>query len=150
MKLVRLLGASMGAALVIFAQTYAAPALADSSYTPGSVWSFSNIHVEPGQFENYMDYLAGNYKKQNEFLKKEGVVLSYHVLQVNAPRSGEPDLVLAIEYKDYASNAERLAIQKKMEAMMAMDAHKMDSASGERKVMRKLGGNMELQELKLK
>ena len=121
-----------------------------SSYTPGTVWTFSSIQIEPGQFENYMDYLATTWKKSNEFGKKEGNVVSYHVFQVNNPRHGEPDLILAIESKDYLTNAEQLAIQKKYEAFMAMDQRKMDTAAGERKVMRKLVGNMELQELKLK
>ena len=121
-----------------------------SSYTPGTVWNFSNIQIEPGQFENYMDFLATTWKKSNEFGKKEGNVVSYHVFQVNNPRNGEPDLILAIESKDYLTNAEQLALQKKFEAFMAMDQRKMDTAGGERKVMRKLVGNMELQELNLK
>jgi len=121
-----------------------------SSYTPGTVWTFSNIQIEPGQFENYMDFLATTWKKSNEFGKKEGNVVSYHVFQVNNPRNGEPDLILAIESKDYLTNAEQLALQKKYEAFLAMDQRKMNAASGERKVMRKLLGNMELQELKLK
>ncbi len=121
-----------------------------SSYTPGTVWNFSNIQIEPGQFENYMDFLATTWKKSNEFGKKEGNVVSYHVFQVNNPRNGEPDLILAIESKDYLTNAEQLALQKKYEAFMAMDQRKMQTAGGERKVMRKLVGNMELQELNLK
>jgi hypothetical protein len=121
-----------------------------SSYTPGTVWNFSNIQIEPGQFENYMDFLATTWKKSNEFGKKEGNVVSYHVFQVNNPRNGEPDLILAIESKDYLTNAEQLALQKKFEAFMAMDQRKMQTAGGERKVMRKLVGSMELQELNLK
>jgi len=121
-----------------------------SSYTPGTVWNFSNIQIEPGQFENYMDFLATTWKKSNEFGKKEGNVVSYHVFQVNNPRNGEPDLILAIESKDYLTNAEQLALQKKFEAYMAMDQRKMQTAGGERKVMRKLVGSMEVQELNLK
>jgi hypothetical protein len=41
-------------------------------------------------------------------------------------------------------------MQKKIEAMLASDTHKMDSAAGERKQLRKVLGSMELQELKLK
>ncbi len=123
---------------------------ADSSYTYGTVWEISQIQVEPGQFENYMDWLATNWKKNQEFGKAQGMVVSYHVLAVNDTRSGEPDLLLAIEYKDYYPVAERLAFQKKLEAMMATDTRKMETSSGERKVMRKVLGGMELQELKLK
>jgi hypothetical protein len=122
----------------------------DSSYKPGTVWNFSRIKVEPGQFENYLDFLAKTWKKSNEFGKKEGYIVSYHVFAVNNPREGEPDLILAIESKDYLTTAQQLDVQKKYEAFMAMDAHKQDAASGERKVMRKLAGSMELQELMLK
>lgn len=122
----------------------------ESSYKPATVWNFSHVKIEPGQFENYMDFLSKTWKKSNEFGKKEGNVVSYHVFAVNNPREGEPDLILAIETKDYLTTAQQLELQKKYETFMAMDQHKMDSASGERKVMRKLAGSMELQELVLK
>ena len=122
----------------------------DSSYKPGTVWTFSHIKIEPGQFENYLDFLSKTWKKGNEWGKKEGNVVSYHVFSVNNPREGEPDLILAIESRDYLSNAQQLELQKKFEAFMAADARKMDTASGERKVMRKLAGSMEVQELVLK
>ncbi|MBV9843124.1 MAG: hypothetical protein JOY99_16590 [Sphingomonadaceae bacterium] len=139
------------AALTAGLSLAAAPVLAQaSSYLPGSVWQVSDIKTEPGQFENYIDYLGGNWRKELEYQKKLGYVLSYHVFAVNSPRRDEPDLILAVEYKDYVPNAEQLAIQKKIEAMMQEDAHKSDSASGERKSMRTTLGSMELQELKLK
>lgn len=148
MKLEGYLGAAVLAAAMSIAP---APAAAqDSSYTPGTVWQFTNIQVEPGQFEKYVDYLGGNWRKVNEFSKKEGAVVSYHVFTVNNARKDEPDLILAVEYKDYYSNAQQLALQKKIEAMLATDVHKMDAASGERKVMRKVIGGMQLQELQLK
>lgn len=142
--------AALAAVLALTALASAPAAAQDSNYTPGTVWQLSNIEVEPGQFEKYMDYLSGNWRKINELGKKEGMVVSYHILSVNSPRKDEPDLILAIEYKDYYSNAQRTAFQKKVEAMLASDAHKLDTAAGERKVLRKIVGNMELQELMLK
>ena len=128
-----------------------APALAQSSsYTPGTVWQVSSIKVEPGQFENYMDWLSGNWRKQMEFGKQQGYIVSYHIFAVNSARAGEPDLMLAIEYKDYIPVAQQMDMQKKFEAMMAMDTHKMETASGERHKMRTEMGSVELQELKLK
>ncbi len=147
MKIVHALKMSSAAALLALG---AAASAQDSSYTPGSVWTFSNIKVEPGQFENYMDYLAKTWKKLNDHSVKEGWIVSYHVFQVNNARAGEPDLILAIETRDYLTNAQQLDIQKKFEAFAAEDAHKLDSGMGERKGMRKLDGSMELQELKLK
>jgi hypothetical protein len=149
MKLEGYLGAAMLAATALSITPVTAVAQ-ESSYTPGTVWQFSNIQVEPGQFEKYVDYLAGNWRKINELGKKEGMVVSYHVFTVNDARKEEPDLILAVEYKDYYTNAQQMALQKKVEAMLASDAHKLDAASGERKVMRKLLGNMQLQELQFK
>ncbi len=138
--------AALAAALFL-----AAPACAqDLNWKPGSVWNFSYIQVEPAQMQRYIDYLSGDWKKIQELGKKEGYVVSYHVLQVNNARAGEPDLILAIESKDYYSNAEQLAQQKKLEALLAADQRKMEAQSNDRKVLRKLVGGMELQELVLK
>jgi hypothetical protein len=146
-KIARTLKLSAAAALLVFG---AAAHAQSSSYTPGTVWTFTNIQIEPGQFENYMDFLAKEYKKLNDFSVKQGYIVSYHVFQVNNARAGEPDLILAIESKDYLTNAQQLEIQKKTEEFMSKDTRKMTSESGERKVMRKFVGGMELQELKLK
>ena len=139
----------VGAAMI--AATLATPAMAqESSYKPGTVWEASRIDVLPGQFENYMDYLATTWKKNQEMAKAEGIVLDYHVLATNNARAGEPDLVLIVEYKDYYSTAQQEAFQKKVNAAMAMDNRKQASSSGERGKMRELMGSIEYQELVLK
>jgi hypothetical protein len=139
----------VGAAL--FAATLATPAMAqESSYKPGTIWNASRIDVLPGQFENYMDYLATTWKKNQELAKAEGIVLDYHVLSVNNARQGEPDLVLIIEYKDYQTTAQQEAFSKKLNAMMALDDRKQDMAAGKREAMRELMGSTEYQELILK
>ena len=139
----------VGAAMI--AATLATPTLAqESSYKPGSVWEASRIDVLPGQFENYMDYLATTWKKNQEMAKAEGIVLDYHVLATNNARAGEPDLILIIEYKDYRTTAQQEAFSKKLNAMMALDDRKQDMAAGKREAMRELMGSTEYQELILK
>ena len=142
----RVLAAFAAAALLSSPAAFAQ----ESSYTYGTVWEISYIQTEPGQFEKYLDWLSGDWRKIQELQKKEGVLVSYHVLAVNNPRNGEPDLLLAVEYKDYLPTAQRVEMQKKIEGMLRSDAHKEDAGSGERKSLRKLAGGMELQELKLK
>ena len=139
----------VGAAMI--AATLAAPVMAqESNYKPGTVWEASRIDVLPGQFENYMDYLATTWKKNQELAKAEGIVLDYHVLAVNNPRQGEPDLVLIVEYKDYQTTAQQEAFRKKVNAVMAMDDRKQATANGERGKMRDLMGSTEYQEMILK
>lgn len=141
---------TLAVAIFAFATTLVPAQAQELSFTPGTVWNFSSIQVEPGQMQRYLDYLARDWKKLNEFGKKEGYVVSYHVLSVNSGRAGEPDLILAVEYKDYYSNAQQLTQQKKLEAFLASDSRTMESQSGERKSMRRILGSMELQELNFK
>ncbi len=148
MKMMKSILASASLAVAL---AMAAPAMGqDSSYKPGTVWEAGRINVLPGQFENYMDYLAANWKKINEIGKAEGVVVSYHVLSTNNARHGEPNLILLIEYKDYQTTAQQEAMSKKVNAILAQDDRKADTASGDRSKMRELMGSVQYQELVLK
>ena len=122
----------------------------DSSYKPGTVWEASRIDVLPGQFENYMDYLATTWKKVQDFGKAEGVLVDYHVLATNNPRAGEPDLILILEYKDYQTTAQQEAFNNKVNAMLKQDDRAAATASGARTKMRESLGSIEYQELILK
>ena len=127
------------------------PALAqDSSYTPGNYTDVSGIDVLDGQFENYMDYLAGPWKAQQEFAKSKGYITSYQVLANPYARAGEPDLFLVTVYPKVYDAAEQLRQQKEFEAFMKSDARKLDTAYGARSTMRKSMGKHQLHELKLK
>lgn len=127
------------------------PSLAQRSTSePGDYTSVSMIKILPGQFENYMDFLSDQWKKQNEFARKKGYITSYHVLSAVDPRADEPDLFLVIEFKDWPTNAESKRRQDEFVAMMKMDEHQMDSASAARSPMRKQMGSMTLQEVILK
>ena len=148
MKTVKTLFA--GAALMVAASLATSAAAQESSYTPGTVWEASRIDVMPGQFENYMDYLATTWKKIQEMGKKEGVVVSYRVLAVNNPRAGEPDLILLIEYKDYMTTAQQEAMRKKVQAALALDNRTAAAGNAERMKMRESLGSTEYQELVLK
>jgi hypothetical protein len=139
-----------GAALVL-AVTMAGPVAAqESSYKPGTVWQVSEIKVLPGQFENYMDYLATTWKKVQEAGKADGMVVSYHVLSLDNSRQNEPDLVLVIEYKDYLTTAQQEAMQKKVNALLAQDNRMAATASAGRAKMREPMGSQAYQELILK
>lgn len=51
-----------GAAILIAAAQVAPVMAQESSYKPGTVWNAGRIDVLPGQFENYMDWLATSWK----------------------------------------------------------------------------------------
>ncbi len=141
----------LAGAAILVAAAQVTPAIAqESSYKPGTVWEAGRIDVLPGQFENYMDWLATSWKKIQELGKAEGVVVEYHVLATNNPRAGEPDLILIVEYKDYLTTAQQEAMRKKVNALLAQDNRQASTASGERGKMREQLGSTEYQELILK
>jgi hypothetical protein len=139
-----------GAALMVAAAMTVPAAAQEIPTKNGSVWVASRIDTLPGQMPAYLDYLATEWKKQNEFLKAEGVLLSYRVLRTNHARNGEPDLILLLEYKDNYSIAQQEAMTKKLEAAMRRDARQGAAGNLEREKIRALMGSTEYQELILK
>lgn len=136
-----------GAALAA-ATALAIPAAAqESSYKPGTVWEVGRIDVLPGQFENYMDWLSGQWKRVNDLAKAEGIVVDYHVLASTHPRDGEPDVILVIEYKDYLTTAQQEAFNDKVNAMLSQTDRSAGAASAERGKMRESMGSVQYQEL---
>ncbi|HEV2569761.1 hypothetical protein [Sphingomonas sp.] len=142
----RFIVAGLAAALA-----YASPGLAQSSsYTPGSYWTVSSIDILPGQAENYADFLAGQWKRSQEFAKSKGYIEDYFVLaNVNGP-DGEPDLYLVTRFKEMTTRAEDQRRTTEYEAFMKSDPHKLEAESGARATMRTQKGSMLLQELMLK
>jgi len=72
-------------------------------YRNGSVWSIAFIRIKPGMDTAYMNYLSGQWKAEQEAQKKEGLILSYRVLEVEGHTPGEFNLMLMTEYKDLAT-----------------------------------------------
>src|SRR5262245_51805606 len=72
-------------------------------YRNGSVWNIAFIRIKPGMDTAYLNYVAGQWKAEQEAQKKDGNILSYKVLSVEAHTPGEWNLMLMTEYKDLAS-----------------------------------------------
>lgn len=137
--------------LLAASSAFAAPVRAqESSYAPGAYWEVSMVDVEDGQEENYIDFLADQWKKSQEFAKSKGYIRDYHVLANSNARKGEPDLYLIVEFDQMYDTKEQLRQQKEFEAFMKRDARQLTRESGERVTMRKLSGSMLLRELELR
>ena len=72
-------------------------------YRNGSVWNVAFIRIKPGMDTAYMNYLASDWKKNQEAQKKEGLILSYKILTTEAHGSGDFNIMLLTEYKDLAT-----------------------------------------------
>ncbi len=72
-------------------------------YRNGSVWNIAFIRMKPGMGTAYMNYLATDWKKNQEAMKREGIILSYKILETEAHGTGDWNLLLLTEYKDLAT-----------------------------------------------
>src|ERR1700739_61619 len=60
----------------------------------GPVWTITFVHTKPGLGLNYMNYLATEWKKSQEALKKAGLILDYKVIGAEAHSPNDWDLML--------------------------------------------------------
>lgn len=132
------------------ALSFSAPVAAqESSYDYGNYWNVTTIHIEDGQFENYMDHLASQWRTSLEFARSNGWIESYHVLVNSFAREDEPDLVLISIFDEWASNEEQDRRQAAFVEYMNRSVRQMDTEYGERQTMRRIGSEALYQELTL-
>ena len=65
----------------------------------GSVWSIGFIQMKPGMDTAYLNYVAGDWKREQEALKKDGQILSYKVLTTEAHGASRSSKIAASKNK---------------------------------------------------
>ena len=97
----RIVLVSLAALLVIVSASVFAQV--NRPYHNGTVWNIAFIRIKPGMDTAYLNYLAGQWKAEQEAQKKDGNILSYKVLSVEGHSPGEFNLMLMTEYKNLAT-----------------------------------------------
>lgn len=122
----------------------------DWPMTQGDFWEVTGVHLKDGGALSYAQFLAKDWKADQEFAKSKGWIKDYMIMANAYPRKGEPDLYLVVRTERLPTGAEGekrndeyLAWRKKTEAQMQKE-------SGNRLEFRDIGSSMLLQELKFK
>ena len=136
--------AALGAATLVIAVPAAAQEI---PIVPGDYWEVTEVDVQDGQFGAYADYLASQWRRNQEFAKSKGWIKDYHVFGTVNARAGEPDLYLVAVYERQPTAKEQIEREKEQNAFMKLDTRQQDTAFGGRATMRKIGGSMLMQEL---
>lgn len=100
MKLRTLFGSLVLVVLIVGISVFAQ---VNRPFHNGSVWNIAFIRMKPGMETAYLNYLAGQWKANQEASKKEGIILSYKVLTVEGHTPGEWNVMLMTEYKNLAA-----------------------------------------------
>lgn len=120
------------------------------SFENGPVWDVAQIKTKDGHFDDYMKWLATEWKSQEEALKKAGVITDYKVYLVSNPRNDEPDILLAQQYKNMAAFDTPMAQQYAMQAKIAGSITKANQQQAARGSIRTIMGDVMMREAVLK
>jgi len=113
----------------------------------GDYWDVAAITVDDGHFPDYVDFLAGEWRKRNDFSKSKGWIKDYKIFSNVNARDGEPDLYLVTVFDHMTTPAEDIQREKEMNAFMASTTRQGAAGSAHRATYRKLRGDMLLQEM---
>lgn len=95
----------------------------------GPVWTITFVRTKPGFGLKYLEYLATEWKKEQDALKKAGLILDYKVIGAESHGPNDWDLMLMIQFKDLATLEANV---DKMEAvsMQALDLNDQKMIQG--------------------
>jgi hypothetical protein len=83
-------------------------------YHEGPVWTIAYIRAKAGFEDRYLRYLAGEWKNEQEAMKKAGYTLDYKVIVTEPHASQDFNIILMTQFKDLATLE---ANSDKMEAL---------------------------------
>lgn len=88
---------------VALAQAASSPTPPARPFHDGPVWTLTFVHTKPGLSLKYMEFLASEWKKEQDALKKAGLILDYKVIGTEAHNPNDWDVMLMTEFKDLAT-----------------------------------------------
>ena len=74
-------------------------------YTDGPVTEVDYIHVQYGNFVEYMAWVTSTWVPTMEAAKKAGLIIDYKVFRASPKSPDQPDVYLEITYKNMAAYA---------------------------------------------
>lgn len=114
------------------------------------VWDCQQIRTKDGHFDDYMKWLATDWKQQQEALLKAGYIIGYKVYNMVDNRAGEPDIMLCTEFKNMAAFDTPVAQMWAAQAKLSGSVAKSDQEQAARGSIRTALGDVLIRELKLK
>lgn len=110
-------------------------------YHDGPVWTVAFIRAKPGMEDRYLRYLSGEWKNEQEAMKKAGYSLDYKVIVTEPHGAQDFNIMLLTQFKDLATLE---ANREKVEALgqqLAGGQQKVESGYQDRASYREVLGD---------
>ena len=122
----------------------------DHPYSEGEVVNVARIRTVDGHFDDYMKWLATEWKRQEELMKKAGYITGYEVITVEARTPHDADILLVTRYKNWAALDGALAKADEITKEMGMSNDQSNREQAGRASIRTVLGSTTMQVLNLK
>jgi len=120
------------------------------NWEEGTVWWVTNVQTKPNMMNAYVNDLNNVWRKFVEAQIEDGLAVSYKMFWMPFPRKDEPDLVLAVEYKNWAAfdAGQDYLDEQTAEVLGSLDD--AQDAAMDREALRTIGSNYLFQEIQFK
>lgn len=129
------------------------PAIAQDhtrNWEEGTVWWVTNVQTKPNMMNAYVNDLNTVWRKFVEAQIEDGLAVSYKMFWMPFPRKDEPDLVLAVEYKNWAAFDAGQDYLDEQTAKVLGSLDDAQDAAMDREALRTIGSNYLFQEIQFK
>ena len=113
----------------------------------GQVMTVTHVHLKPGMTNAYMNDIANLWRKYNDQQMADGDVVAYNVYANSFARDGEPDLILTVTYKDWATFDRSAEYFEALSEKLMGSLDDMREAAIDREELRTIGSTYVLQEM---
>lgn len=116
----------------------------------GYVVGVTEVHIKDGMFNAYINDLNAGWRKFLEQQIEDGDVIRYGIYATTNPREGEPDLILTVTYKNWATFDRGVEYFEELGERVFGSTDDMRNANIDRGELRTIGSSYTLQEVKFK
>lgn len=134
--------AALSALAISLAAPNAAFAQSELPAVPAGWVEIGMIEVEDGRMLDYANYLAGNYRKAQDYAKSQGWITDYQIWANSYPRDGEPDIYIVTWFPSFVDDAESQRRNQLYREYMKSTQAQMEAESGMRAEYRRQMGSM--------
>ena len=127
-----------------------ARAQGDAPYTEGTVWAVTLVKTKAGLSDDYLKQLKAIFVGELDEAKKEGLVVSYKILLGASATPQDFDIMLMIEFKNFAAFDGQRAKFDVIDKKVIGSADQQRDSAVKRLEIREILGNKLMQEVTLK
>lgn len=122
----------------------------DRGWENGYIVQVTEVHIKDGMFNAYINDLNNVWRKFIEAQMEEGDVIRYGMYANSNSRGDEPDLILTVTYKNWATFDRGVEYFEELGAKILGSMEEMREANVDRGELRDIGDSYTLQEIKFK